>query len=136
MREGTLHWGSLAHGGSLSQAGLWVQQGSRQWSIPAALGQTGGRRGKPWPPCLGDAGHSGAIFNPLLAEPPRAGGVLQGGGRATLLSRLWCPSLEGLNFYPGFRSTFNPQLLANNALAKLGKMHLLPMSGAGLPPGS
>lgn len=47
-----------------------------------------------------------------------------------------CPSLQGLNFYPDFRPTFNPPLLANNALAKLGKMSLVPMSGAGFPPGS
>lgn len=78
----------------------------------------------------------GLFLTPSLLSHPGQGGCCRGGGRATLLSRLWCPSLEGLNFYPGFRSTFNPQLLANNALAKLGKMHLLPMSGAGLPPGS
>lgn len=43
---------------------------------------------------------------------------------------------QGLNFYPDFRSTFNPPLLANIALAKLGKMSPVPMSGAGFPPGS
>lgn len=49
-------------------------------------------RGKPWPPCLGDAGGSGAIFNPLLAELPW--GVLLQGGQS-------CPPAKALVSLPG-----------------------------------
>lgn len=73
----------------------------------------------------------------LLSCPGGGGGrgLLQG-GRATFLPRLWCPSPQGLNFHLSLRPTFNPQPLANNALAKLGKTCPLPMSRAGLPPRS
>lgn len=123
--------------GACPRQGCGFGRGGGDGPCPQSLRQTTRCGGKPWPPDLGDAGGSGAIFNPLLAELPLAGVcVLQWGGRGALLPRLRCPSPEGLNFYPGFRPTFNPQLLANNALAKLGKMRPLPMSGAGFPPGS
>lgn len=134
VREGTPQGETSPMLGSCPRQGLWVRQRSGQWSVPAVPGQTarvGGSRG----PLVWVMLAAPGLFL-TLSLLSCLGGCCCRGGRAVLLPRLLCPSPEGLNFYPSFRPTFNPQLLANSALAKLGKMHPLPMSGAGLLLGS
>jgi len=85
----------------------------------AALTPRSGRR---WPL------RACAIFDPLLADPPWAGGCW-GWGQSRPLPRLRCPSPEGLNFCPGPSPASDPQPSANFALAKLGKTRPLPARG-------
>lgn len=122
-----------APSGAAGSAGARVMPSGRARGAGSGMAT----RGKSQPRCRGDADNWGLFLTPsLLSCPGTGGGGARAGDGATFLPRLRCPSPQGLNFYPSFRPTFNPQLLANNALAKLGKMSPLPMSGAGFPPGS